>query len=117
MTANVWRDSRRKAARRWALVAAVLATLAACTSEPARSPEAERGRQVFQSQCTTCHNTDPAQSGPVGPAVKGSSRELIEAKVVRGAYPPGYTPKRPTAVMPPNPAIAGDVDALAAFLR
>ncbi|MBI1734990.1 MAG: cytochrome c [Candidatus Rokubacteria bacterium] len=78
---------------------------------------ADRGRQVYLSQCTTCHGPDPAKTGPVGPAVKGSSRELLEAKVLRGGYPPGYAPKRPTQVMPPAPQLANDVPALAEFLK
>jgi mono/diheme cytochrome c family protein len=90
--------------------------LAACGREPL-SPAAERGRQVYLSQCTACHASDPAQPGPVGPAVKGASRELLEAKVLRGTYPPGYTPKRPTSVMPPQPQLAQEIDALAPFLN
>jgi len=92
--------------------------LAACgdSSKPA-DPLAERGRQVYLSQCTQCHATDPAQAGPVGPAVKGASKALLAAKVLHGAYPPGYTPKRPTKVMPATPALAPDIDALAAYLR
>ena len=53
----------------------------------------------------------------MGPEVKGSSRELLEAKVLRVTYPPGYKPKRPTNVMPPQPQIAGDIPALAAYLK
>lgn len=90
--------------------------LAACGSEQL-SPEAERGRQVYISQCTACHAFDPSQPGPVGPPVKGASQELLEAKVQRGTYPPGYTPKRPTSVMPPQPQVAADVPALAAYLK
>ena len=55
--------------------------------------------------------------GPIGPAVKGATRELLEARVVRGTYPPGYTPKRNTTVMPPMPTLAPSVDDLAAYLR
>ena len=76
----------------------------------------ERGRQVYVSQCTACHAFDASQPGPVGPEVKGASRELLEAKIVRGTYPPGYNPKRPTAVMPPQPALGPEIDALAAYL-
>jgi mono/diheme cytochrome c family protein len=94
------------------------AVLAGCSGQGgALSPEAERGRQVYVAQCTSCHSSDPAQNGPIGPAVKGSSRELIEARVVRGVYPPGYTPKRPSAVMQPMPHLVGNVDDLAAYLR
>jgi mono/diheme cytochrome c family protein len=99
------------------LLGAVAAlALAACGREPL-SPEAERGRQVYLSQCTACHASDPSQPGPVGPAVKGASRELLEAKVLRGTYPPGYTPKRPTSVMPPQPQLAPEIDALAPYLN
>jgi mono/diheme cytochrome c family protein len=103
---------------RGAVVAAAAAglLLAAC-ERPQLSPEAERGRQVYVSQCTTCHAFDPAQPGPVGPELKGVSREVVESKVVRGNYPPGYQPKRPTAVMPPQPQLSGDVDALATYLK
>ena len=104
---------RRRA--RW-LAALVLAGLAGCSQETL-SPEAERGRQVYQAQCIACHNTDPAQAGPVGPPVRGSSEELLRAKGVSGTYPPGYTPKRPTKLMQPMPQLANDVPALAAYLR
>jgi mono/diheme cytochrome c family protein len=100
------------------MVAAAVAGLLLAACERAQlSPEAERGRQVYVSQCTTCHAFDPARAGPVGPELKGASRELLEAKVVRGTYPPGYRPKRPTAVMPPQPHLSGDIDALAAYVK
>ena len=78
---------------------------------------ANRGRQVYLAQCIQCHNANPAIPGPVGPTVKGASRELLDAKVVRGEYPPGYRPQRPTKVMPPQPALAPDIPALAAYLK
>jgi mono/diheme cytochrome c family protein len=100
------------------LLAVGAAALALGACEGAKlSPEAERGRQVYVSQCTACHAFDPSQPGPVGPEIKGSSRELLETKVVRGSYPPGYRAKRPTAVMPPQPQLARDIDALAAYLK
>ena len=98
----------------------MLATATAFTgcSEPSTPGRAaaERGRQVYLSQCIACHSSDPAVAGPVGPPIKGSSRELLEAKLLRGTYPPGYAPKRPTTLMPPQPALAGDIDNLTAFL-
>jgi mono/diheme cytochrome c family protein len=85
--------------------------------EQAASPLAEQGRHVYLAQCTACHASDPASPGPLGPPVQGSSRELLEAKVLRGTYPPGHTPKRPTAVMQPMPALASAVPALAEYLK
>jgi mono/diheme cytochrome c family protein len=96
--------------------AALALALSACSGEKL-SPEAERGRQIYLSSCIACHSADPTQAGPVGPEIKGSSQELLEAKLLRGTYPPGYKPKRPTAVMPPQPQFAGDIPALAAYLR
>jgi mono/diheme cytochrome c family protein len=95
-------------------IAAVL--LGGC-SESSDDPLAQRGRQVYLSQCTQCHAVDPSQSGPVGPPVKGSPRELLEARILRAAYPPGYKPKRPTSVMPAQTALAPEIPALAAYLK
>jgi mono/diheme cytochrome c family protein len=101
------------------LVAVALGT-GACSGDaesPTDRAAAERGRQVYLAQCTACHASDPALPGPVGPPVKGVSEALLAAKIVRGTYPPGYTPKRPTAVMPVQPALAPDIPALAAYLQ
>ena len=96
---------------------ALVFALGGC-SESALSPNAERGRQVYLAYCIACHNTDPAQPGAVGPPLRGSTRELLEAKVVNGTYPPGYTPKRPTKVMVPITAVTpADLGALADYLR
>jgi mono/diheme cytochrome c family protein len=94
----------------------VMLALAGC-ERAALSPQAERGRQIYASQCSACHAFDPSQPGAVGPQVKGASRELLQAKILRGTYPPGYTPKRPTAVMPPQPHLAPEIDALTAYLN
>ncbi|HVH07454.1 MAG TPA: c-type cytochrome [Myxococcota bacterium] len=95
------------------------AALACGDAEPKAAggdPAVERGRTVYMSICTACHNADPKLDGAVGPANAGASRELVEAKVLRGQYPPGYTPKRPSNVMPPLPHLAGSIDDLTAFL-
>ena len=89
----------------------------ACSPDGSGSPLAARGRQVYLAQCTSCHAMSPSDAGPVGPPVKSSSRELLETKILRGTYPPGYTPKRPTQVMPPQPQLANDIPALAEFLK
>lgn len=97
--------------------ALLLVVFATACGGPVLDPEAERGRRVYLAQCTACHSMDPAQPGAVGPPIKGSTRELLDAKVLRGTYPAGYRPKRPTAIMPPQPQVANDVPALAAYLK
>jgi mono/diheme cytochrome c family protein len=79
--------------------------------------DGEKGRQVYLGHCVACHNRDPAKDGPLGPAVKGSPAELVEARVLRAAYPPGYVPKRPSKVMPARPDLSASVGDLAAYLR
>ena len=81
------------------------------------SPEAERGRQVYVAQCTSCHSSDPAQNGPLGPAVKGSSRELLEARLLRGAYPAWLHAQAPERDHAADAAPRGQPDDLAAYLR
>ena len=100
------------------LVSLALVMLAgACNQAQPEDPAAARGKVAYMGTCIACHNLNPALDGAVGPAVKGSSRELIEAKVVHGKYPAGYTPKRTTLAMPPQPALAGSIEDLAACLK
>jgi mono/diheme cytochrome c family protein len=95
-----------------------LLLLAACSGgEPSGlSPLAQDGERVYQNVCIACHNGDPTKDGALGPAVAGSSRELLEARVVRGEYPPGYTPKRPGGVMPRFEYLEPQIPALTAYL-
>src|SRR3989338_6030015 len=76
----------------------------------------KRGRSIYLAQCISCPAPAPARDGPMGPAVKGASRKLLEARLLQRAYPAGYTPKRTTHVMPAMPHLQGELDALAAFL-
>jgi mono/diheme cytochrome c family protein len=76
-----------------------------------------KGRQIWLGQCVACHNADPGKDGPIGPAVKGASKDLLEARVVHATYPPGYKPKRETKVMPPRPDLVASIPDLAAYLR
>lgn len=83
------------------------------------SPEevlASRGRKTYQSQCTQCHNRDFTKDGALGPAVAGSSRELLEARLLHASYPPGYKPKRNSNAMPAMPYLKSEIDALTAYL-
>lgn len=80
------------------------------------SAAAAEGRGIYLSSCIACHNADPNLPGSLGPEIAGSARALLEARVLRGAYPPGYTPKRSTRAMVPLPHLADKIDALAAYL-
>ena|ERR1044071_7604169 len=83
----------------------------------AKDADWKRGRAVFLANCVACHNNDPAKDGPIGPAIKGSPQELIEARVLKSSYPPGYKPKRTTKVMPQFPFLKSEIPYLTAYLR
>lgn len=110
----------RRGAGTAALAAAGLALAvgsAACSSggDPL-SEAARRGKAVYAANCTACHAADPNLDGAIGPAIAGSSRALVEARVLRAGYPPGYTPKRDSHAMVALPQLAGSIGDLTAYL-
>ncbi len=111
----------RKFERRLAadLLLALFATaLMACADESKESgdPAVARGEKVYRNVCVVCHSANPNQSGPLGPEVADASRAVLEAKLLRGEYPPGYTPKRNTQQMPKFEFLEPNIGDLAAFL-
>jgi len=90
---------------------------AAQTPPPTQAELVQIGRSTYNANCIACHAIDPTIDGALGPAVAGSSLELLEARVLRGEYPAGYTPKRPSRVMVPLPHLKGKLPALAAYLQ
>lgn len=96
-------------------VALVVLSLA-CKPSTEESP-VERGRRAYLANCIACHNIDPAKEGTLGPDIAGSSLALVEARVMRAQYPPGYTPKRGSSLMPAQPFLKNDMPDLAAYLE
>jgi mono/diheme cytochrome c family protein len=101
----------------WLLAVAMVAAGAGCGGDGAPETPAERGRRVYLANCTACHNANPKLAGGIGPALAGSSEALVRAKVMRGAYPPGYQPKRSTSAMVPLPHLEEEIPYLAAYLE
>lgn len=100
------------------LAASAAELLSACNRKDSNAdPVASKGRAIFASHCIACHNMNPSVDGTLGPAVKGSSLELLKARVIHGVYPPGYTPKRETKIMQRLPLTEADVEAVHAFLN
>jgi mono/diheme cytochrome c family protein len=80
-------------------------------------PKVEAGQRVYKLNCTQCHNANPSVVGAIGPEIAGSSRELIETRVLGAAYPPGYQPKRQTKTMPAMPFLKNEIENLTAYLQ
>ena len=104
---------------RAAVVAAmILGGLAACSMETDdHDPLIKRGKVVYQTNCTACHAPDPSLNGGMGPAVTGSSLELLTARIVHDEYPAGYEAKRKTEIMVALPFLEPELPALAAYLN
>lgn len=100
--------------RAWILAIGLLA--AAACGERKELSLAEQGSRIYAANCTIYHNSEPRSDGVDAPALAGSSRELIEARVMRAEYPPGYTPKRPMRRMRALPYLRPHIEALAAYL-
>jgi mono/diheme cytochrome c family protein len=86
-------------------------------ADEAQPRATQRGRKVYLSNCMPCHNDNPGLPGALGPAIAGSSLELIEARLLRAAYPQGYTPKRPSRAMPVLPHLKDEIKPLTAYLK
>lgn len=86
-------------------------------AEAPLSDLAKKGKGVYMANCIVCHNPDPKIAGSIGPDIAWSSEELIRERVMRRAYPAGYTPKRKSDQMPDFPQLEGDIPALAAYLN
>ncbi len=103
------------------LAAFALFSASSCDSsnrpKPGEEPLVTRGRTVYQTSCTACHNSNPKLAGSVGPDLFGSSLELLTLRVLDVKYPEGYQPKRPTSQMAPMPQLKNDIPALHAFLN
>jgi mono/diheme cytochrome c family protein len=95
-----------------------LAAALACSERSGDPQQAlvARGKQVYAGNCTACHAPDPTQVGAIGPAIAGAPLELLQAKVLRNEYPPGYTPQRSTTAMIPLAHLEPELPALAAYL-
>lgn len=86
-------------------------------TEPEKGDLLKKGKALYMSNCIACHNVNPQKNGSLGPAVAGSSMELLRLRVLESKYPPGYTPKRKTKLMRPLLKLKDQIPSLHAFLN
>jgi mono/diheme cytochrome c family protein len=99
------------------IAVAALGAIALAACQPKHVSPAERGRVIYMANCVVCHNNDPNLPGSQGPAIAGSSEELVRDRVLYLKYPPGYTPQRTTHAMRALPNLAKEVPNIAAYLQ
>jgi len=97
-------------------VAMLGSILGGCRTSLRTLTPVQRGQVLYRTNCASCHGRDPNRPGALGPAIAGSPRALIEARVLHRSYPVGYQPKRHTHLMQPMPWMAAHIDDLAAYL-
>ncbi len=99
----------------------LLLALSSCSEPPPYlSEDGKRGWKAYRRHCTLCHNPNPFLDGtttPGGPAIAGSSNELIRLRVTSVTYPKGYKPKRDTKEMYVLPRWKPEVPYLQAYLK
>ncbi len=76
-----------------------------------------KGKEIYLRYCARCHGANPSWGSFRWPPITGSSRELLEARLLRASYPPGYKPKKPTKEMVAFPNLEPNIDDLFAFLN
>lgn len=103
---------------RYLLTATFVLMALGCTKTPSvpQTP-AQKGRALYNAHCIACHNVNPHLDGAVGPALFGSSLDLLQHRVLEAKYPDGYKPKRPTHIMQPLPFLKDEIPNLQAYLN
>ena len=97
---------------------AALTAVVGCGGETdsTEDPAVAKGEMIYRNICVVCHNLDPNEQGTLGPAIAQATRAVLEAKVLRGEYPPGYTPARDTHQMPQFEYLEPNLDDIEAFI-
>jgi len=87
----------------------------------AQTPELDKGRRLYYSNCISCHNKDPNLKGSLGPELVDTPLEVMTHKVMTGRYPDvlpkGYIPKRQTRSMRAIPKLQKDIPAIYAWIQ
>lgn len=87
-------------------------------STPTTASLPASGEVLYQANCTFCHSYNASVDGHIGPAITGTSFEVLEAKLHRATYPKGYIPKRTTLLMPTFPQFSqAELEAIYLYLN
>lgn len=85
------------------------------------SPELERGRLLYKTNCLQCHNKDPNIKGAVGPEIVDAPLEVMTSKVMTSYYPDplpaGFVPKRKSHAMRAIPKLKDDIPLIWAYVQ
>lgn len=87
----------------------------------ANEAQINRGRQLYLSNCTSCHNRDPNVKGPIGPELVDAPLSVMTSKVMTGVYPAalpaGFVPKRKTKLMRKIPKLEKEIPSIHLWIQ
>ena len=81
----------------------LLVFLPSCSDDKNYSESYLRGKEVYQSSCVRCHNSNPLKIGILAPNIAGTSLETIKSMLLKGKPPEGQEPKWTHVEMDPLP--------------
>ena len=87
----------------------------------AQTPQLDKGRRLYLSNCISCHNKDPNLPGSIGPAIVDAPLEVMRHKILTGVYPnplpKGFVPKRSSKIMRKIPKLEKDIPDIYAWVQ
>lgn len=87
----------------------------------ASEAQINRGRQLYFSNCISCHNRDPNLKGPIGPELVDAPMSVMTSKVMTGVYPSilpaGFVPKRKTKLMRKIPKLEKEIPSIHLWIQ
>jgi mono/diheme cytochrome c family protein len=90
-------------------------------AEETNPVDIDKGKAIYLTTCTKCHNKDPRVKGPIGPEIIDAPIEIMAYKVANGKYPKdlpaGFVPKRKTNQMIKQPQHIKDVPSIHAYIQ
>lgn len=86
-----------------------------------QTPDLDKGKRLYLSNCIQCHNKDPNLKGSLGPEMIDAPLSVMTSKVMTGLYPnplpAGFTPKRTTKSMRKIPKLEKDIPLIHAWVQ
>ena len=107
-----------KKATRYCFLTSLLFFILSCSNDDKNySKSYLRGKRIYQSSCTMCHNSNPSKVGILAPNIEDSDSMTIESMILYGKPPKGQNPKWDYVDMNPLPYLIEEVPFLFEYIN